>query len=84
MEGFLSTLPPYVHHYLDRHSPVDVFNVLRELICFAVLYYDDRNRLKQATQDCLHKRNQRQLPVKKKKHYYCLIEGLKILVDITR
>ncbi|KAI9496102.1 hypothetical protein BDB00DRAFT_758891 [Zychaea mexicana] len=45
MESFLSTLPPYVHEFLNRHPPTDVFNVLRELICFAVLYSNDREKI---------------------------------------
>ncbi|KAI8062320.1 uncharacterized protein B0P05DRAFT_556528 [Gilbertella persicaria] len=54
MEAFLSTLPPYVHEFLDKHPPTDVFNLLRELICFAVLYSQDRERINQATEEQLY------------------------------
>lgn len=56
MEAFLSTLPPYVHVFLDKHPATDVFNLLKELICFAVLYSEDRERIKNATDDLLTKR----------------------------
>lgn len=56
MEAFLSTLPPYVHKFLDKYPPTDVFNLLRELICFAVLYSEDRERIKAATEEFLAKR----------------------------
>ncbi|EIE84175.1 hypothetical protein RO3G_08885 [Rhizopus delemar RA 99-880] len=56
MEAFLSTLPPYVHKFLDKHPATDVFNLLRELICFAVLYSEDRERIKAATDEFLVKR----------------------------
>lgn len=55
MEGFLSTLPPYVHSYLERHPPTDVFHCLRELICFAVLYSNDRERITTKTKQLLDK-----------------------------
>ncbi|ORY95434.1 hypothetical protein BCR43DRAFT_301174 [Syncephalastrum racemosum] len=55
MEGFLSTLPPYVHSYLERHPPTDVFHCLRELICFAVLYSNDRERIMTKTKQLLDK-----------------------------
>ncbi|KAK4511414.1 uncharacterized protein ATC70_012629 [Mucor velutinosus] len=58
MEAFLTTLPPYVHEFLDRYPPTDVFNLLRELICFAVLYSEDRDKLNQSTSDFLKKRQQ--------------------------
>jgi hypothetical protein len=55
MEAFLSTLPPYVHAFLGKHPPTDVFNLLKELICFAVLYSDDRARIQSATQALIEK-----------------------------
>ncbi|KAI8365081.1 hypothetical protein BD560DRAFT_402044 [Blakeslea trispora] len=58
MEAFLTTLPPYVHAFLNKHPPTDVFNLLRELICFAVLYSEDRERINQATHELLEKRNE--------------------------
>lgn len=58
MEAFLTTLPPYVHEFLDKYPPTDVFNLLKELICFAVLYSEDRNKLNQSTTDFLKKRQQ--------------------------
>ncbi|KAL9544110.1 hypothetical protein MBANPS3_007794 [Mucor bainieri] len=58
MEAFLTTLPPYVHEFLDKYPPTDVFNLLRELICFAVLYSEDRDKLNQSTSDFLKKRQQ--------------------------
>jgi hypothetical protein len=58
MEAFLSTLPPYVHEFLDKYPPTDVFNLLKELICFAVLYSDDRARINQSTEEFLKKREQ--------------------------
>ncbi|ORX61711.1 hypothetical protein DM01DRAFT_1332300 [Hesseltinella vesiculosa] len=45
MEGFMSTLPPYVHDYLNRYPPTEMFQVLKELISFAVLYANDRERI---------------------------------------
>lgn len=56
MEGFLSTLPPYVHDFLGRHPPTDVFNLLKELVCFAVLYSEDRERINAATTALLKKK----------------------------
>ncbi|KAI9469752.1 MAG: hypothetical protein EXX96DRAFT_587296 [Benjaminiella poitrasii] len=56
MEAFLSTLPTYVHEYLDKYPPTDVFNLLKELICFAVLYTEDRERLKRSTHEFLEKK----------------------------
>ncbi|KAI8636310.1 hypothetical protein BD408DRAFT_426346 [Parasitella parasitica] len=53
MEAFLTTLPPYVHEFLNRYPPTDVFNLLKELICFAVLYSEDRDKLNQSTADFL-------------------------------
>ncbi|KAJ8651607.1 hypothetical protein O0I10_012830 [Lichtheimia ornata] len=53
MESFLSTLPPYVHDFLNKHPPTDVFNVLRELVCFAVLYSNDRERIAAKTKELL-------------------------------
>ncbi|CAO3587398.1 unnamed protein product [Absidia cylindrospora] len=44
MESFLTTLPPYVHQYIDKYPPTECFNILKELICFAVLYSNDRER----------------------------------------
>ena len=58
MEAFLTTLPPYVHAFLNKHPPTDVFNLLRELICFAVLYSEDRERINQVTHELLEKRNE--------------------------
>jgi hypothetical protein len=58
MEAFLSTLPPYVHEFIDKYPPTDVFNLLKELICFAVLYSDDRERINQSTEELLKKRKQ--------------------------
>lgn len=58
MEAFLSTLPPYVHEFIDKYPPTDVFNLLKELICFAVLYSDDRARINQSTEEFLKKRKQ--------------------------
>ncbi|KAI8083649.1 hypothetical protein BDF21DRAFT_248932 [Thamnidium elegans] len=56
MEAFLSTLPPYVHEFLGKHPPTDVFNLLKELICFAVLYSDDRARIQSTTQALMKKK----------------------------
>ncbi|KAI8987974.1 hypothetical protein BDF20DRAFT_815097 [Mycotypha africana] len=56
MEAFLSTLPPYVHEFLNQYPPTDVFNLLKELICFAVLYSDDRARINEATNEFLEKK----------------------------
>ncbi|KAI9286458.1 hypothetical protein BC943DRAFT_276234 [Umbelopsis sp. AD052] len=50
MEAFLSSLPPYVHEFLDKEPPIEVFNVLRELICFAVLYSNDRKNIQRQTE----------------------------------
>ncbi|ORE06463.1 hypothetical protein BCV72DRAFT_123549 [Rhizopus microsporus var. microsporus] len=61
MEAFLSTLPPYVHKFLDKYPPTDVFNLLRELICFAVLYSEDRERIKAATEEFLAKRENEEI-----------------------
>ncbi|KAI8149229.1 hypothetical protein BJV82DRAFT_662538 [Fennellomyces sp. T-0311] len=55
MEPFLTTLPPYVHEFLSKHPPTDVFNVLRDLICFAVLYSNDRERIVRMSKDLLEK-----------------------------
>ncbi|KAI9252896.1 hypothetical protein BDA99DRAFT_443797 [Phascolomyces articulosus] len=55
MEPFLSTLPPYVHDFLNRHPPTDVFNVLRELICFAVLYSNDREKILTLSKELINK-----------------------------
>jgi hypothetical protein len=60
MESFLSTLPPYVHDFLGKHPPTDVFNLLRELVCFAVLYSNDRERINSCTDALLKKQNQDQ------------------------
>ncbi|KAI8969729.1 hypothetical protein BDB01DRAFT_581622 [Pilobolus umbonatus] len=51
MEGFLSTLPPYVHTYLSKYPALDTFNVLKELVCFAVLYSTDRDRIMSITRE---------------------------------
>ncbi|CAO3700708.1 unnamed protein product [Rhizopus microsporus] len=67
MEAFLSTLPPYVHKFLDKYPPTDVFNLLRELICFAVLYSEDRERIKAATEEFLAKREMKKASKKKTK-----------------
>lgn len=56
MESFLTTLPPYVHAFLAKHPPTDVFNLLRELICFAVLYSDDRARIQSSTEALIKKK----------------------------
>ncbi|KAI7890708.1 uncharacterized protein EV154DRAFT_245630 [Mucor mucedo] len=61
MEGFLSTLPPYVHEFLGRHPPTDVFNLLKELVCFAVLYSEDRDRINATTTALLKKRHDKEL-----------------------
>lgn len=61
MEAFLSTLPPYVHDFIGKHPPTDVFNVLRELVCFAVLYSDDRNHIKSSVDSLLQKKNEREV-----------------------
>ncbi|CAO3665605.1 unnamed protein product [Umbelopsis ramanniana] len=53
MEAFLSSLPPYVHEFLDKEPPIDVFNVLRELICFAVLYSNDCKNIQRQTEHLL-------------------------------
>jgi hypothetical protein len=58
MEAFLSSLPPYVHEFLDKEPPIDVFNVLRELICFAVLYSNDRKNIQQQTERLLEENAQ--------------------------
>ncbi|KAI7905759.1 uncharacterized protein BX663DRAFT_500810 [Cokeromyces recurvatus] len=58
MESFLSTLPPYVHEYLDKYPPTDVFNLLKELVCFAVLYTENRERLQQSTVEFLKERRE--------------------------
>lgn len=60
MEAFLSTLPPYVHDFLGKHPPTDVFNILRELVCFAVLYSDDRNHIKSSADSLLQKKKDRE------------------------
>lgn len=56
MEAFLSTLPPYVHVFLGKHPPTDVFNLLKELVCFAVLYSDDRARIQSTTEALIKKK----------------------------
>ncbi|KAF7729567.1 hypothetical protein EC973_004242 [Apophysomyces ossiformis] len=55
MDSFLSTLPPYVHAFLDKHPPTDVFNLLRELVCFAVLYSNDRARINAMSEELIRK-----------------------------
>lgn len=55
MESFLTTLPPYVHDFLNKYPPTDVFNVLRELICFAVLYSNDRERILAMSKELMEK-----------------------------
>ncbi|SAL95919.1 hypothetical protein [Absidia glauca] len=45
MESFLTTLPPYVHQYINKYPPTECFNVLKDLICFAVLYSNDREHV---------------------------------------
>ncbi|ORZ07667.1 hypothetical protein BCR42DRAFT_455964 [Absidia repens] len=42
MEPFLTTLPPFVHDYLNKYPPTECFNILKDLICFAVLYSNNR------------------------------------------
>jgi hypothetical protein len=61
MEGFLSTLPPYVHEFLGKHPPTDVFNLLKELVCFAVLYSEDRDRINSTTTALLKKRQDKEV-----------------------
>jgi hypothetical protein len=56
MEAFLTTLPPYVHDFLNKQPATDVFNLLRELICFAVLYSEDRDRITSKTTELLKKK----------------------------
>ncbi|RUO95924.1 hypothetical protein BC936DRAFT_142950 [Jimgerdemannia flammicorona] len=51
MDVFLSTLPPYVHCHLANHPPTDVFNVLRDLICFAVIYSNSITSVRDAIQN---------------------------------
>jgi hypothetical protein len=53
MEAFLSSLPPYVHEFLAKEPPFEAFNVLRELICFAVLYSNDRKNIQRQTERLL-------------------------------
>ncbi|KAL0076584.1 hypothetical protein J3Q64DRAFT_1647487 [Phycomyces blakesleeanus] len=55
MESFLTTLPPYVHTFLNKHPPTDTFHLLRELICFAVLYSNDRQRIATMSQELMDK-----------------------------
>ncbi|KAI8384363.1 uncharacterized protein BYT42DRAFT_480690, partial [Radiomyces spectabilis] len=55
MEAFLTTLPPYVHVFLDKHSPTETFNILRELICFAVLYSNDRQHILSLSKELIDK-----------------------------
>ncbi|KAI9322295.1 hypothetical protein BX666DRAFT_600171 [Dichotomocladium elegans] len=62
MESFLSTLPSYVHDYLNKQPPTDVFNVLRELICFAVLYSNDRERITSKTAQLLERGADKAVP----------------------
>jgi hypothetical protein len=61
MEAFLSTLPPYVHDFIGKHPPTDVFNILRELVCFAVLYSDDRNHINSSAHALLKKKQDREV-----------------------
>lgn len=61
MEAFLSTLPPYVHDYLNKYPPTDVFHVLKELICFAVLYANDRERIAILSKELMDKGADRQV-----------------------
>jgi hypothetical protein len=42
MEDFLDTLPTFVHDYLSRY-PINTLSLLKELVCFAVLYSNDRD-----------------------------------------
>jgi hypothetical protein len=56
MESFLSTLPAYVHQYINKYPPTDCFSVLKELICFAVLYSNDRERTNLLSLDLLNKK----------------------------
>lgn len=63
MESFLTTLPPYVHDFLNKYPPTDVFNVLRELICFAVLYYNDRERILAMSKELIEKGADKPPPV---------------------
>src|ERR1700730_10232632 len=58
MESFLSSLPPYVHDFLEKEPPFEVFNVLRELICFAVLYSNDRKHIQRQTESLLEENAQ--------------------------
>lgn len=67
MEAFLSTLPPYVHDFIGKHPPTDVFNILRELVCFAVLYSDDRNHINSSADLLLKKKQDRE--VKSRRQY---------------
>ncbi|KAI8881278.1 hypothetical protein K501DRAFT_334824 [Backusella circina FSU 941] len=42
MEDFLNTLPSFVHDYLNKY-PINALSLLKELVCFAVLYSNDRD-----------------------------------------
>ncbi|KAI7864522.1 hypothetical protein BDF14DRAFT_1834136 [Spinellus fusiger] len=55
MESFISTLPPYVHDFINKQPPTELFHVLRELICFAVLYSNDRQRIATVSKELLEK-----------------------------
>ncbi|KAI8065661.1 hypothetical protein BC940DRAFT_74434 [Gongronella butleri] len=53
MEAFMTTLPPFVHEYLNRYPPTEWFSVLKDLICFGVLYANDRERINLLTTQLL-------------------------------
>ncbi|ORZ17119.1 hypothetical protein BCR42DRAFT_413956 [Absidia repens] len=55
MESFMTILPPYVHQYIDKYPPTECFNVLKDLICFAVLYSNDRERINYLSLELLQK-----------------------------
>lgn len=55
MESFLTTLPPYVHQYINKYPPTECFSVLKDLICFAVLYSNDRERINLLSLELLQK-----------------------------
>ncbi|KAI8339938.1 hypothetical protein BC941DRAFT_418969 [Chlamydoabsidia padenii] len=55
MEPFLTTLPPYVHQYINKYPPTECFNVLKDLVCFAVLYSNDREHINLLSLELLQK-----------------------------
>lgn len=55
MEPFLTTLPPYVHQYINKYPPTECFTVLKDLICFAVLYSNDREHVNLLTLELMRK-----------------------------